>query len=186
MKFIFSVIVGVSIAFLIDYLWKRRKQASKTDIKTNELNVPKEQNETDSRLNCKPRVSIPRKVGKFALLYFAVVLSTSLLSGALGGLTQAYAVRVYTIAKLAAPAFVYLVFLYFLSQKYSLVNSAKLLAYVYAIMIILRVLFLVSSGTEMGEAFFYSVLPYICLLVFSGAVFLVKRPRATNDSVRQG
>ena len=184
MKFVFSVLVAVSIAFFIDHLWRKRKQPSSLEDQAMELgNLPNSQTETCPAVYSKSRGGTAKKVGKFALLYFAVAFSTAILSGVLGGLALTFAPQGYTIVKLAVPVFVYIVFLYFLSRKYSIANSAKLLTYVYAILVILRVVFFENSGTEIGESFFHSVLPYVVLFVFSGAVFLAKRSKPMSISV---
>ena len=184
MEFVFSVLVAVTIAFLIDHLWRKRKRPLIAEDQAMELgNLPSAQTETSSVLHSKPKGGTAKKVAKFVVLYLAVVFSTSILSGVLGGLAQTFAPQGYSILKLSAPVFVYIVFLYFLARKYSIADSAKLLTYVYAILVILRVIFLASSGTELREAFFHSVLPYVVLFVFSWVVFLAKRSKPMSISV---
>lgn len=184
MKFIFSVLVAVTIAFLIDHLWRKRKRSSIAEDKAAEIDILlNAQPETHSAHHTKTKVGTAKKVGKFVLLYFAVVFSTSFLSGALAGLAQTFAPQGYIAAKFVVPVFVYIVFFYILARKYSVADSAKLLTYVYALLIILRVVFLESSGIDLSEAFFHSVLPFIVLFVFSGTVFLAKRSKPGNISV---
>ena len=184
MKFVLSVLVAVSIAFLINHFWRKRKRTLIVEEQAMEPdNLPTAQTGTYSALQSKPKGGTAKKVGKFVLLYFAVVFSTSILSGVLGGLAKAFAPQGYSIVKLAVPVFVYIVFLYFLARKYSIARAAKLLTYVYGILIILRVVFFASSGTKLSEAFFHSGLPYLVLFVFSGIVCVAKRSKPMSIPV---
>jgi hypothetical protein len=183
MKFIITLFSALFIAFLTDYFIRRKKGAS---IKANESNEIVGSNsgekESASRLSSKPKSRPVMRIAKFALLYLSVVLSSAILSGALGGLTVAYASPAYTIAKFAAPALVYIAFFAFLARMHSLSHSAKLMLYVYALLIFFRIVFHISTGTELSYALLHSVLPYFLLLLLSAAVFLVLKSKAKRST----
>lgn len=183
MKFIFTVLLGLFVAFLIDYFLRRRKRPlSKAGEPAEIVETQIAENETASSGSGEARGGTAKKVGKFVLLYFAIVVSSSILVAALGGLTKVYASQAYTIARFAAPVFVYVIFLTYLAKKYSLAYSAKLLAYVYIILVFLRLIYHISRGTQLSYSVLDSVLPYLFLIFVSGVVFLAKRPKTEKDT----
>lgn len=175
MENIISILFCVSVLVLYNYFLRRRKGTlSKTDKTKYVVGSNNGENKAESTQNGKPRGSMFKRIAKFILLYFSVAFSSAFLSGTLGGLAQVYAEQAYTITRFAAPVFVYIVFLYFLAKKYSLAHSAKLMSYVYMILILLRVVYIIISDIQLA----HSVLPYILLLLLSGAIFVAKRTKA--------
>ena len=178
MENIIGILFCVSVLVLSNYFLRRRKGTlSKTDETKYVVGSNNGENEAESTQNGKPRGSMFKRIAKFILLYFSVAFSIAILSGALGGLAQVYAGQAYTITKFAAPVFVYIVFLYFLAKKYSLAHSAKLMSYVYMILILLRIVYIIISGIQLAHSILHSVLPYILLLLLSGAIFVAKRTK---------
>jgi len=117
-----------------------------------------------------------KKIAKFILLYFSVAFSSAILSGSLGGIAQVYAEQTYTITKFAAPIFVYIIFIYFLTKKHSLAHSAKLMSIVYMILIPLRMAYLYNfSNIQFPDPILNSVYPYFLLLLLSGVIFAAKK-----------
>jgi hypothetical protein len=180
MKSIITLLLVLSIIFLIDYLRRRKKGPSQQE------NESAEQSVTSGRDSIAASHRTGRlkpsliKIGKFVLLYFVVVLLSSALSGFLGAISKNFSPQLYTVAKFGAPSVVYFVVFYFLVRRYSLRTTAGLMLSVYGLVSFLRVVFVAGSSDVSSSDVAQSVLPYISLTLLSCVVYIVSRSKAST------
>ena len=185
MKSIITLLLVLSVIFLIDYFRRRKKGQSQQENKVAEQIVPIDRVAlTPPRRVGKLKPTLIN-VGKFALLYIVIVLLSSSLSGLLGGISRNFTPQLYGISKFVAPFIVYCLVFCFLFRKYSLRQTAGLMSWAYGLISVLRVVFFAASTENSSTDVSQGVLPYVSLALLSGILYIISRSKASAKLNRE-